>query len=133
MNSASGRAVMHWFGADERGLALGVRQTAVPLGGLIAALAVPQVTSPGDATNGFLFFAAMCVVGAVVGAARSSDERVGEHELEQATVVQTLRDARLWRLSVGSGSTSTRRSRSSASASSSSTTSTGSRSDTRRS
>ena len=47
VNSASGRAVMHWFGAEERGLALGVRQTAVPLGGLIAALAVPQVTSPG--------------------------------------------------------------------------------------
>ena len=38
VNSASGRAVMHWFGADERGFALGVRQTAIPLGGLIGAL-----------------------------------------------------------------------------------------------
>jgi sugar phosphate permease len=63
VNSASGRAVMHWFAASERGLALGVRQTAVPLGGLIAALVVPQLTSPGDATNGILFFAVFCAVG----------------------------------------------------------------------
>jgi sugar phosphate permease len=94
---------MHWFGAEERGLALGVRQTAVPLGGLIAALAVPQVTSPGNATNGFLLFAAMCAVGAVVGAAVLRTRDAGEHELEQATVARTLRDARLWRLSLGSG------------------------------
>ena len=59
---------MHWFGADERGLALGVRQTAVPLGGLVAALVVPQLGSSGDATSGFLFFAALCALGAVVGA-----------------------------------------------------------------
>ena len=40
VNSASGRAVMHWFDAGERGFALGVRQTAIPLGGLIAALSL---------------------------------------------------------------------------------------------
>jgi sugar phosphate permease len=104
VNSASGRAVMHWFAADERGLALGVRQTAVPLGGLIAALVVPQLTSPGDATRGFLFFAAMCVVGAVVGVtfirSRSSGD---EHELGQETLARTLRHGRLWRLAFGSG------------------------------
>ena len=102
VNSASGRAVMHWFAADERGLALGVRQTAVPLGGLIAALVVPQLTSPGDATRGILFFAALCVVGAVVGVAfRSRDGE--EHELGQETLARTLRDGRLWRLAFGSG------------------------------
>ena len=40
VQSASGRAVMHWFDADERGLALGIRQTSIPLGGLIAALRI---------------------------------------------------------------------------------------------
>jgi sugar phosphate permease len=109
VNSASGRAVMHWFDADERGLALGVRQTAVPLGGLIAALAIPQLISSGDATAGFLFFAALCAVGAVVGATviRSRDvdrhEHEHEHELEASTLVRTLRDGRLWRLSIGAG------------------------------
>ena len=102
VNSASGRAVMHWFGADERGLALGVRQTAVPLGGLIAALVVPQLTSSGDAESGFLFFAALCAAGAVVGAAFIRGRESDAHELEPATLVRTLRDGRLWRLAVGS-------------------------------
>ena len=103
VNSASGRAVMHWFGADERGLALGVRQTAVPLGGLVAALAVPQLTSPGDATRGFLFFAALCAAGALVGLAFIRSRDTEEHELGQATLARTLRDGRLWRLALGSG------------------------------
>ena len=38
VDSSSGRAVMHWFGARERGLALGVRQTSVPIGGVWVAL-----------------------------------------------------------------------------------------------
>ena len=33
VNAASGRAVMQWFGAQERGFALGLRQTAIPVGG----------------------------------------------------------------------------------------------------
>ncbi len=41
VNSASGRAVMGWFAEDERGLALGIRQAAVPIGGAIAALTLP--------------------------------------------------------------------------------------------
>ena len=41
VNAASGRAVMQWFPATERGFALGVRQTAIPVGGLISALVLP--------------------------------------------------------------------------------------------
>ena len=83
VNSASGRAVMHWFAADERGLALGVRQTAVPLGGLIAALVLPPLTTSDDATAGFLFFAVFCVFGAVVGAMviRGRGGDAHDHEL----------------------------------------------------
>ena len=43
VNAASGRAVMQWFPAGQRGLALGVRQTAIPLGGALVALALPVV------------------------------------------------------------------------------------------
>src|SRR5207253_10525674 len=41
VNAASGRAVMWWFAAEERGLALGIRQTAIPIGGAAAAAGLP--------------------------------------------------------------------------------------------
>jgi MFS family permease len=103
VNSASGRAVMHWFAPSERGLALGVRQTAVPLGGLVAAVVVPQLVSSDDATNGLLFFALFCALGAVVGGVFIRGRANDGHELEPATLARTLRDGRLWRLSLGSG------------------------------
>jgi MFS family permease len=37
VNAASGRLVLGWFDASERGLAMGARQTAQPLGTMIAA------------------------------------------------------------------------------------------------
>ena len=53
VNSASGRAVMGWFDEDERGLALGIRQAAVPIGGAIAAVALPlaRVASEGRSSR----------------------------------------------------------------------------------
>lgn len=45
VNGASGRAVMRWFGAGERGFAMSIRQTAVPLGGGVGALILPSLAS----------------------------------------------------------------------------------------
>ena len=42
-NTASGRVVMAWFAARERGTALGIRQMATPLGGALAAGLLPLV------------------------------------------------------------------------------------------
>lgn len=41
VNGSSGRAIMRWFHDRERGLAMSVRQCAVPLGGGIGALVLP--------------------------------------------------------------------------------------------
>ena len=102
VNSASGRAVMHWFGPDERGLALGVRQTAIPVGGLIGALSLPAIADAGGSEAAFLFLAALSAIGAVIGAlvlrGREADDGI-----EPESVVRTIGDAKLWRLSVGSG------------------------------
>ena len=65
VQSGSGRAVMGWFSRDERGLALGVRQTAVPVGGLIAAVAIPVLGGP---RAGLLFLSLCVLAGAIVGA-----------------------------------------------------------------
>ena len=41
LNSASGRLIVGWFPPDQRGSAMGIRQTALPLGIGLAALAEP--------------------------------------------------------------------------------------------
>ena len=43
VNGASGRAIMIWFASGERGLAMSIRQTAVPLGGGLGALLLPAL------------------------------------------------------------------------------------------
>ncbi len=101
VQSASGRAVMHWFGSEERGLALGIRQTSIPLGGLIAALTLPFVTSEGGTEAAFLYLAAASAVGALVGAIVIRGR--GEVDVVEAhSLLRTLRDGRLWRLCFGS-------------------------------
>jgi sugar phosphate permease len=98
VQSGSGRAVMRWFAASERGLALGVRQTAVPVGGAIAALVLPLLETP---RAGLLFVAGFVLLGAVLGALVL---RAGtEEHLEAADVELTLRDRRLWLACWGSG------------------------------
>ncbi|PTR31839.1 sugar phosphate permease [Rhodococcus sp. OK519] len=42
-NAASGRVVVGWFPAHRRGLAMGIRQMALPLGVAVAALTVPRI------------------------------------------------------------------------------------------
>jgi sugar phosphate permease len=41
--AATGRLVMGWFSAEERGLAMGIRQTSTPLGMGVAALCTPAL------------------------------------------------------------------------------------------
>jgi len=91
VQSGSGRAVMRWFDADERGLALGIRQTAVPVGGALAAVTLPLLGGPKE---GFLFLAAFVAVGALAGAVVLRPGRSETLELED--VESSLRDRRLW-------------------------------------
>ena len=97
VNSATGRAVMTWFEPEERGFALGVRQTAIPLGGLVAAVCLPLLP---DVRAAFLFLAGLCLLGALAGLTVLRDAGDG---IEAEAVPWTLRDGRLLRLCVGSG------------------------------
>lgn len=102
VNSASGRAVMHWFAADERGLAFGVRQTAIPLGGLVGALSLPPLAQTGGSEAAFVFLAMLSALGAVVGAVVLRGREIADG-IEAASIARTIADGNLWRLSVGSG------------------------------
>src|SRR5215218_9391527 len=101
VNSASGRAVMHWFGADERGFALGLRQASLPLGGALAAVTLPPIVGVSSLDGALVFLAVLCLVAAVGGALVIRDRPGEPDEIEPAP--WTLRDRRLWLLSGGSG------------------------------
>ena len=73
VNAASGRVVMGWFAVDERGLAMGVRQTAQPLGVAIAALTMPPPAHSHGVHSALLFAAACCGVMALAVAALVTD------------------------------------------------------------
>jgi sugar phosphate permease len=100
VNSASGRAVMSWFPADERGLALGIRQTSTPLGGMIAALALPPIEAAGGLGAAFAFLGGLALGAALVGAVVVRDVP-GESGARNARAV--LEDRRLWRLGAAGG------------------------------
>ena len=51
-NAASGRAVVSWFGPDQRGFALGLRHMATPLGGATAAALLPLAAHRGGRRGG---------------------------------------------------------------------------------
>jgi sugar phosphate permease len=103
VNSASGRAVMHWFPAHERGLALGLRQTAIPIGGALGALTLPAVNGAGGLEASFGFLGAVCLVSAAVAAVAVRETGEPVLELDAEDVEWSLRDSRLWVLSGGSG------------------------------
>lgn len=64
-NGASGRVIAGWFPPEWRGLAMGIRQTAQPLGVGIGALAIPNVASAAGVTAAMLVPAGMGVAAAL--------------------------------------------------------------------
>ena len=97
VNAATGRAVMGWFEASERGLALGIRQAAVPVGGLLGAIVLPFLS----VTQAYASLGAFCLVAALGSALLIRDPPALGRRLEK--VDWTVRDRRLWRLSAVSG------------------------------
>jgi sugar phosphate permease len=67
-NSASGRLVVGWFPPERRGLVMGIRQTAQPLGVGVGALVIPQLAQARGISAALLFPAIVCAVAAVVSA-----------------------------------------------------------------
>ncbi|OBA82372.1 MFS transporter [Mycobacterium sp. 1164966.3] len=63
-NSAGGRLVSGWFPPHQRGLAMGIRQTAQPLGIALGAFAIPELAESRPHA-GLMFPAVACTVAAV--------------------------------------------------------------------
>jgi sugar phosphate permease len=103
VNAASGRAVMGWFPEHERGLALGVRQTAIPIGGATAAASLPWLASAGGTRLAFLVLGCSCIGGAIVAATFIRESPSSPTPLEIEDITQPMRDRRAWFLGLGTG------------------------------
>ncbi|HZS29644.1 MAG TPA: MFS transporter [Gaiellaceae bacterium] len=102
VNAASGRAIMAWFPPSELGLALGIRQTAIPIGGALGGAVLPALGAAGGTRAAFLFLGGACATGAAVAAVFvRSGSGAGEPEL--GDVSRPLRDPRMWLLGTGTG------------------------------
>ncbi|SNS33908.1 Sugar phosphate permease [Geodermatophilus pulveris] len=65
VHAASGRLVLGWFPASQRGLAMGIRQAGQPIGVGVAAFALPRLADGGPGTA-FAALAAGCATTAVL-------------------------------------------------------------------
>jgi sugar phosphate permease len=66
VNAASGRVVLGWFSARERGLAMGIRQTAQPVGVGVAAASLPPLASSFGFATAVALPAVLCLMSAVL-------------------------------------------------------------------
>ena len=101
VNAASGRAIMAWFPPTELGLALGIRQTAIPIGAAIGAGFLPLLASTGGTRLAFVFLGAACATGAVIAAMFIRTGAPAEAEL--GDVSRPVRDPRMWLLGTSTG------------------------------
>ncbi|WP_017580882.1 MFS transporter [Nocardiopsis valliformis] len=62
VNAASGRLVLTWFEQSERGLAMGIRQSALPLGVGLAALVLPRAADAWGFVGSMLLPGALALV-----------------------------------------------------------------------
>jgi sugar phosphate permease len=98
VNAASGRAIMGWFPPGELGIALGIRQTAIPIGGALGASVLPIL---GGTRPAFFALGGACIAGAIVATAFMRSSPSAEPELELTDVGRPLHDRRMWLLGGG--------------------------------
>ncbi|MFO2462767.1 MFS transporter [Pseudomonas sp. 15FMM2] len=106
VNGASGRAIMAWFKEGERGLAMSIRQTAVPGGYALGALLLPYLAHH----YGFVeVFSACALLYAVAGLLAwrwlyepDLPDRPGA-KASPTCVQSPLKDSRVWRMVLAIG------------------------------
>ncbi|ADG14453.1 major facilitator superfamily MFS_1 [Paraburkholderia atlantica] len=125
VNGSSGRAVMAWFREGERGLAMSIRQTAVPAGGGLGALVLPVLASHFGFASAYAVLALACAITAwfawrwlhepahaddtsAVKGARATAAASGR-SVDVSNVIapppmrSPLRDIAIWRVALGAG------------------------------
>ena len=101
IHAASGRLILGWFGAPERGLAMGIRQMGQPLGVGLAAIVLPPLAVSGVST-------ALAALGvALIGSAALIwlvvRDPVRPDDVAGPATTSPYRDSFLWRIHAASG------------------------------
>jgi sugar phosphate permease len=100
VNAASGRLVMGWFDRDQRGVAMGIRQTAQPLGVGLAAVTLPPLAGTTGYRSALVLPAVLCVLSAAAVVVLTADP--ARSPVSAAAARSPYRDATLWRLHAAS-------------------------------
>lgn len=112
VNGSSGRAVMAWFREGERGLAMSIRQTAVPAGGGLGALMLPMLASRFGFASVYGVLALPCAVTTAFAWFWLHEPPAAEHAgagrcdagaAASTATVSPLRDLGVWRVALGIG------------------------------
>jgi MFS family permease len=107
VNGSSGRAIMAWFHEGERGFAMSIRQTAVPLGGGLGALVLPSLASAYGFAAVFGLLAAASAVSAFFTWLWLHQPPQGDdaHSAHAATPAgpAPLRNVAVWRIAIAIG------------------------------
>ncbi|AMO96569.1 major Facilitator Superfamily protein [Collimonas fungivorans] len=102
VNGSSGRAVMTWFGEGERGMAMSIRQTAVPLGGAVGALFLPTLAAHFGFASVYGVLALFCAATLfftwlwLYEPAASAPDKA--HAIHTKPAPAPLKDRQLWRI-----------------------------------
>lgn len=114
VNAASGRAVMQWFPAKGRGLAMAIRQTSSPLGAGLAAVVLPPFARAHGVPAVYYLLAAFCTSSAIavllfMRPAPATAPKATPHPTTATSPSgasrprSVLRDRRLWIVSFAAG------------------------------
>jgi sugar phosphate permease len=97
VHAASGRLILGWFAAHQRGLAMGIRQTAQPLGVGAAALILP-VLADGGSGAALTLLAAACAMAVLLVLAVVRDPPQPPARKVEGPLPSPYRTPVLWRL-----------------------------------
>ncbi|RWE00447.1 MFS transporter [Mesorhizobium sp.] len=105
VNGSSGRAIMGWFGEGERGFAMSIRQTAVPLGGGLGALVLPSLALTQGFAAVFGLLAALSALSAFFAWRwlHEPPAQGGAQASAAASGAAPLRNIAVWRISTAIG------------------------------
>ncbi len=107
INSSSGRAVMSWFQDSERGFAMSIRQTAIPVGAAIGSVVFPFIATKYGFKQAFFTLTILCFVMSIcvgVGLKGFKDEKLQNDKEDSIDTTQSpFKRFSVWKIALVGG------------------------------